>query len=64
MNSRGNLTNPDGSLLATVIPIGSNNGIVDSSGAVHIDARMTLQLTKDQHFMYLRAAGVFPNLDL
>ncbi|KAF8338118.1 uncharacterized protein EI90DRAFT_2543147 [Cantharellus anzutake] len=54
----GNWTNPDGSLLADVVPgIGGEQGYVDINGVFHIDVRYVVQFVSDEKYAYVQLKG-------
>ncbi|KAG9049886.1 hypothetical protein FS837_008808 [Tulasnella sp. UAMH 9824] len=56
----GNFTDWKGNVFATVVPgAGGENGLVDSAGFFHLDARMTLKLVNESDtYAYLQYMGI------
>ncbi|KIO33238.1 hypothetical protein M407DRAFT_4026 [Tulasnella calospora MUT 4182] len=56
----GNFTDYKGNVFATVVPgAGGENGLVDSAGFFHLDARMTLKLVNESDtYAYLQYMGI------
>ncbi|KAF8342164.1 uncharacterized protein EI90DRAFT_3116065 [Cantharellus anzutake] len=53
-----NWTNPDGSLLANVVPgIGGEEGYVDTKGVFHVDVRYVAQFVSDGKYAYVQLKG-------
>ncbi|KAF8327390.1 uncharacterized protein EI90DRAFT_1789184 [Cantharellus anzutake] len=54
----GNWTNPDGSLLAKIIPnIGGEQGYIDATNVFHLDVRYVVQFVSDNKYGYVQAKG-------
>ncbi|RPD62158.1 hypothetical protein L226DRAFT_613467 [Lentinus tigrinus ALCF2SS1-7] len=56
--SGGNITDPSGKLVATLLPGSADTGIIASSGAFYPQAILNLRWEADQKLAYLRAEGV------
>ncbi|KAG9119083.1 hypothetical protein FRC07_006073 [Ceratobasidium sp. 392] len=55
----GNLTSPDGKLLAKAVPgLGGDTGVIDKTGNVQIDARVFYQFVDDGKYAYVVSTGV------
>jgi len=55
---RGNLTNPDGSLLATIVSgLGGEQGFVDLANVAHLDVRYSVQFVADKKYGYVQHVG-------
>ncbi|KIO33236.1 hypothetical protein M407DRAFT_17798 [Tulasnella calospora MUT 4182] len=56
----GNFTDWNGNVFATVVPgAGGENGLVDSTGFLHLDARLTLKLVNENDtYAYLQHLGI------
>ncbi|KAG9104860.1 hypothetical protein FRC07_009691 [Ceratobasidium sp. 392] len=57
----GNLTSPQGKILATVVPgVGGETGVADKNGAFHIQVRTVFQFVDDKKYLYIEGAGIGP----
>ncbi|KAG8955466.1 hypothetical protein FRC04_008817 [Tulasnella sp. 424] len=55
----GNFTDYRGNVFATVVQGAGENGLVDSAGIFHLDARMTLKLNDESNtYAYLQYLGI------
>ncbi|KAG8689222.1 hypothetical protein FRC08_011041 [Ceratobasidium sp. 394] len=57
----GNMTAPDGSLIATVVPgVGGETGVIDKNGNLEIDVKAVFQFVDDKKFTYAAISGIGP----
>ncbi|KAG9089720.1 hypothetical protein FS749_001110 [Ceratobasidium sp. UAMH 11750] len=57
----GNMTAPDGSLIAKVVPgVGGETGVIDKNGNLEIDVKAVFQFVDDKKFAYAAISGIGP----
>jgi hypothetical protein len=59
MHIRGNMTSPDGQIIAKVVSgLGGDTGVMDQTNNVQIDARAFYQFVDDGKYVYVLSTGV------
>ncbi|KAG9077345.1 hypothetical protein FRC06_008971, partial [Ceratobasidium sp. 370] len=57
----GNMTAPDGSLIAKVVPgVGGETGVIDKKGNLEINVKAFFQFLDDHKFGYVAISGIGP----